>query len=200
MVFKVLIEVGQGGLTAEGTVSSASVVKGLQIVEECEVGLGMGLEWSPVAGKFGFEGGAGAFGEGVVVAVAFGAHALSQFKVLQHVPGRGGRVLASAIGVKDGAGQDPAGGHGLGDGGQNHAGVQGGGGCPAEDGAAVEIDDNHQVEPALAGGEVGDVADQLLSRCRRSGCVLERVGPSDPAGWCGAERRAGDGHGCRPGA
>ena len=39
------------------------------------------------------------------------------------------------------------------------------GGLPADHHAGGQVDDRGQVQPALAGAQVGDVPDQALSRC-----------------------------------
>ena len=78
--------------------------------------------------------------------------------------GGGGGVWAAAIGVDEGVGRDDAGVQGAAQGTGDDLGVEGVGELPAEDGAAVEIEDDGQVEPAFVGGDVGDVADEVGAR------------------------------------
>jgi hypothetical protein len=70
----------------------------------------------------------------------------------------GGGVLAAAVGVEDDAGRGVAGGQGIGEGVGGQFGAQVIGHGVAGDPAGGNVDDGGQVEPALAGGDVDDVA------------------------------------------
>ena len=70
----------------------------------------------------------------------------------------GAGVLAAAVGVEDHPGCGRAGGDGVGQGVGDQVGAQVVGQGPADDPAGGEVDDGGQVQPALPGRDVGDVA------------------------------------------
>ena len=74
------------------------VVEGLDVVEDHEVGLGAG-GGDVFAEAFGFEGGPEAFHGGVVVAVAFAAHALGDVAEVEAVTEGFAGVLAASVAV-----------------------------------------------------------------------------------------------------
>jgi hypothetical protein len=157
-------------------VAAAAIVEGLDVVEDrASRGL-MGREGLTVRQYVGFEGGEDAFGESVVVAVAFGAHALAQAGAGEQGAGFGGGVLAAAIGMEDGAPGYEAGGEGRSEGVGDQLGVQGCGELPAEDGAGEEVEHDGQIKPAFGGGNVGNIADDLGARRERWTRQSQEVG------------------------
>ncbi len=78
-----------------------------------------------------------------------------EYGVLCHVPART-RALEGA--------DDDIGGHALGQ-------------RPAHEHAGVQVDHRRQVEPALAGAQVGDVADELVGGHRAREVPPDQVGP-----------------------
>src|SRR5580693_5958707 len=70
----------------------------------------------------------------------------------------GGCVLAAAVGVEDHAGLGVAGGDRVGQGAGDQLGAQVVREGEPDDAAGGDVDDGGEVEPALPGGEVGDVA------------------------------------------
>ena len=79
----------------------------------------------------------------------------AEYGVLCHVPART-RALEGA--------DDDIGGHALGQ-------------RPAHEHAGVQVDHRRQVEPALAGAQVGDVADELVGGHRAREVPPDQVGP-----------------------
>ena len=178
------------GEVSEGAVAAFAVVEGFQVVEDRGGGDGFGSEGLAVVEEFVFEGGEGAFGEGVVVAIAGGAHALVQAVAGEQLTGEDGGVLTAAIGMEEGVGSDQAGVEGAAQSAGDDLGVERIGELPAEDGAAEEVDDDGEVEPSFAGGDVGDVADEVgAGSLWRSG-LSEQIGRAD---WAKGVRRDPDG-------
>ena len=101
LVLKMTIEEGVWGKITEGAMEAPSVVEGLEVIEECSGGGAFGVEREAIAEDFRFEGSKGAFRKSVVIAIAFGAHALAQAMSGEQLAGDGGGVLAATIGVKD---------------------------------------------------------------------------------------------------
>ena len=100
---EVLIKEGVRREVAERAVRAASVKKRLQIIEDGERGIAFRIEAQGVWKSFIFNGSKGAFCKGVVVTVAFGAHALKQARVFKLLADLRGGVLGAAIGVENGA-------------------------------------------------------------------------------------------------
>ncbi len=96
----------------ESAVAAAAIIEGLEVVEDRAGGGWVRREGLTVWENVGFEGGKEALGESVVVAIAFGAHALAQAGAREQGAGFGGGVLAAAIGMEDGAWSHQAGGEG----------------------------------------------------------------------------------------
>ena len=101
-----------------------------------------------------------AFGLGVIVAMTWPAHALAEAGAGQKSSDLASGILAATIGMKEGffwirpvARAFCKGGHDI--------GLEGVGELPTEDGAAEEIDNHGQIEPALGSGDVSDVADEV---------------------------------------
>ena len=145
-----------------------AVVEGFEVVEDGGGGGGFGDEWGTVNEQLAFEGGEGAFREGIVVAVTGGTHALAQAVAGEEGAGGGGGGWAATIGVEEGVRLDDAGVQRAVQGGGDDLGVEGGRELPAEDGAAEEIEHDRQIKPACAGGDVRDVADEVGAGC--GGC------------------------------
>ena len=75
---EVLKEKAVRGLIAECAVETFAIVEGFEVIKDRGGGGGFGGEGLAVLEELRFEGGKGAFGKGVVVAVTGGAHALAQ--------------------------------------------------------------------------------------------------------------------------
>ena len=156
--------------------SAATVIEGLEVVEDRAGGGLMGREGLTVRQDVGFEGGEDAFGEGVVVAVTLGAHALTQAGAGEQGASFGGGVLATAIGVEDGSRSDQAGGEGGSESVDDQLGVESGGYLPAKDGAGEKVEHDGQIKPAIGDGNVGNIADDLGARRERWTCLSQQVG------------------------
>ena len=127
--------------------------------------------------EFVFEDAVDPLGQRVLVAVGAVGHRAAQLRLAQgRLVGIGG-VLAAAVGVVDGADGGPAGpAHGPVQGGQAAGGVQAGMDVVADDAPGKGIGDQAQVDGALPGGQIGDIADPQLVGGRRFGGVLDPVG------------------------
>ena len=138
-----------------------AIVEGFEVVEDGSGGGGFGSEGLAVFEQLAFEGGEGAFCKGVVVTVTGGAHALAQAAAGEQLAGEDGGVLAAAIGVEKGLRVDQPGVEGAAQGPGDEFGVQAVGELPAEDGATEKIEDDGEVEPSFARGDISNVADEL---------------------------------------
>src|SRR2546423_5382793 len=102
---------------------------------------------------------------------------------------------AAAVGVEDRAGLDVAVPDGHGEGVDDQAGAQVVGGLPADHHAGGQVDDGGQVQPALAGLEVGDVTDQPGARPGGGEVPADQVrafpSAAGRAAWCACTRGAG---------
>jgi hypothetical protein len=163
------------GKKAEGGVSADGVIKSFDVVEDHEGGLRAGGR-DLVVEALGFESGPEGFCGGVIVAIAAAAHALGD---AESVEGRGeavAGVLGTLIAVVNEAGK-PAG--SLGSGAlecfKNEGSFHGGGGGPADDATAIDVDLSGQKEPAFLSGNVGDVRDPDLLWRGRGGSAQQTL-------------------------
>ena len=106
---KVVEEEGVRRSVVKRAVAAFAVVEGFEIVEDGSGGGGFGREGRWVIEEFVFEGGEGAFCKGIAVAVTSGAHALAQVLTGEQLAGWECGVLATAIGMEEGAGLDDPG-------------------------------------------------------------------------------------------
>jgi len=113
--------------------------------------------------------------KGIVVAEARGTHALTEAVACQEGAGDTGGILAATVGVKDGAGGDPAALERATQGAGDQGGMEGGAEFPAQDGSGEEIDHEGEIEPTFLGRDVGDVADELSARSDRWSGLSEEV-------------------------
>ena len=175
--------------------SAEPVVKCFQVIEESQVGMSNGVEDSILRKHFRFERGKKAFSESIVIAVAPGTHTL-----LPTVTGKGladplASVLATTIGVKDSIRKDGAG--GLLNSVDDEIGMEGGGGFPTEHAAAEKVDDDREIKPALFGGKIGYVGNDLLAGSRGRSVFFQEIGRRMSGmirlGGFGPERASGPG-------
>lgn len=109
-----------------------------------------------------------AFHEGVVIAVGSAAHRRKRAGLGQSLAVSAGGVLDAAIGVEDEAGLGLFAQKGHAQGTQDERGVDRRAHVPAHDLARAEVHDCRDKEPALAGADIGDVANpQLVGGGRR---------------------------------
>jgi hypothetical protein len=174
-------------LIAQGAVQPLAVVEDFDVIEQGGVSLlARGKLISLPVDQFQFERAPEGFHDGVVVAVGFAAHGSNRLGQLQRRAILQAGVLNAAIGMKDQArgrltvtqGHVPRG--------QNQRGVDAFTGGPADDLAAVKIQDGGQVKPALRGLNVSDVGQpdlvgssgigQLRQAVGRDGLVVLAVG------------------------
>src|SRR6266511_4602337 len=125
--------------------------------------------------ELGLERGKEAFGHGVIPARTWSPDALAHLMSGEQLAVRGAGVLNAAIGVLN---QPPfrttcCQCHGECGRGQFGAQVVGHG--PADHCAAVGVDDDRQVQPALPRADVGDVAEPFLVRCAGGEVALHEI-------------------------
>ena len=161
----------------------------LAVVERLDVFEHGGLELEPVGpgaavDELFFEGGEERLGDGVVVGVSAGAHRDRDPGLVRGAAERERDVLAALVGVVDQpwVGASAREGHPerVDDQGRAHVG----GHRPADDQPRVGVLDGGEVQPALAGAQVGDVSGPQHVRTRRVEVALDEVGgrgdPGDP--------------------
>jgi len=169
-----MIEVSLRRDHSDGAVPTLPVVEAFDVVEDGGLGNCFGMEGSRIGKHLGFEGGEAAFGEGVVVAITFGTHALSPFS--QSGSKWAARILAASVGMEDRSGMNRHPHAGLVDGPNGLLGAERFGEIPSENEPGEQIHDNRKVEPALGGRNIGDVGYELLSGARRLRGLLQKIG------------------------
>jgi hypothetical protein len=122
------------------------------------------------------EGSKEAFSKGVVVAVSLGAHALEEADSGQQPASPSGGVLTASVGMEESSLGEQARVLGLLEGSSDELRMHGSGEFPSNDATAEKIDDDGEVEPSLAGGDVGDVADDLDAGAGGLSGVFEEIG------------------------
>lgn len=153
-----------GAEHAVGRVSSTGVVEAFDEVEAGGLGLGAGGEVAAVE-QFALERGEEALGDRVVVAVAdrAGGRAYAGFAA---APAEGERrILASLVAVMDRTGARPAVPDRHLERVDDQLGAQVLGDRPSDDLSGEHVQDDGEVEPALAGGHVGDLGGPGPVRC-----------------------------------
>ena len=158
MVLKEAIKEGKGRCFAQGGVKAAAVVKGLDVIENGERGGAVGFKFSALRQGFVLERGKEALCQGIIIAASLRAHALNETGAGQTGAQLPGGVLAAAIRMEESILSNQAGSQGLIQSGNDEIGVKGVGEFPAQDHAAKAVNDHGQIEPALGGGDVGDIA------------------------------------------
>lgn len=99
------------------------------------------------------------FGHGVVIGIALAGHALPDAEAGETLTVSVGGVLDAAVGVEDEAGQRLAAADGHAEGGESEICVDAVGEGVADDLLCAKVFHNSAVEPALAGGDIGNIAD-----------------------------------------
>ena len=99
------------------------------------------------------------FGHGVVIGIALAGHALPDAETGETLTVSVGGVLDAAVGVEDEAGQRLAAPDGHAEGGESEICVDAVGEGVADDLLCAKVFHNSAVEPALAGGDIGNIAD-----------------------------------------
>ena len=99
------------------------------------------------------------FGHGVVIGIALAGHALPDAEAGETLTVSVGGVWDAAVGVEDEAGQRLAAPDGHAEGGESEICVDAVGEGVADDLLCAKVFHNSAVEPALAGGDIGNIAD-----------------------------------------
>ena len=126
--------------------------------------------------QFLFEGAPEGLHGGVVIAAGFATHGREGLALRQSVAEISAGVLAAAVGVEDQFGSRLAMSKRHAPGREDQLGVDVLVHGPADDPTAVDIHDAGQVEPALLGGDVGDVPDPDLIGSARGGQIGQAIG------------------------
>ena len=147
----------RGRAIIQGAVSATRVIEGFDIVEDPQFGERFGWR-NRVAEAFGFQRGDEALSQGIVIGIAFAAHAWSNAPDFQAMLKGIGGILAAAITVVDKTNERSLTGHCVLESrrGQFSEHV-----LPADvsDAAArTAIEGKGQIKPALLGLDVGDIA------------------------------------------
>ena len=176
-----------------------AVVKDFDEIEDGLARLGPGVEMAAVD-EFVFEGAPEGLHGGIVVAVAFAAHGGDGLDVLAGVAIVLAGVLNAPVGMKHQACRGLPVSQGHAPSGQDQFGVDVFTHGPADEPAAVLVQDAGQIKPAFLGGHVGDVAPPDLVGGTRSGqfrqpvggdgLVVVAVGGADPEAAFGASAEA----------
>jgi len=155
--------------------SALAIIERFDVIEDLSAGLGAGAKDTAV-NKFQFKGGPEAFHGGVVVAVGASAHGGDQAGVGEDLTIITTGVLDAAIGVAEQFGRRGAmeqrHGQRVEHQGRIHAFAHG----PADDFAAVEVQDGGQVKPAFLGLDRGDVRRPKLVGRGGLGRLCQAVG------------------------
>jgi len=144
--------------------SASAVVEGFDIVKDCPPGLQLRVEDLALGQHFRFDGSKATFSKGIVIAVAFGAHALLESWTAKKLSDLVAGVLATPVGVEEGIGLDPSAIVGLVNGLNDAIGTEAVRKVPAQDGSGIEVFDDGQIQPALGAADISNVRDQLLAR------------------------------------
>jgi len=156
-------------------VEAAAVVEGFKVVEDSLSGEFFGFEDAVFWEAFTFKAGEKGFAPGVVPAVSCAAHALGEPEGGAEPAELGAGVLAAPVAVEEGSGGARLLDGGFGHGGAYEPGLHVFTELPAEETAAEHVEYDGEVEPAFAGGDVGDVAGVDLAGSGRF-YVFEEVG------------------------
>jgi len=159
---------------ADGGVRADAVVKGFDVAEDGGFGRAAGGEILQVD-ALALEAGEEVFGDGVVAGVAFAGHALADSIALQGLTVGGGGVLDAAVGVEDESRRRFLPAHRHGERREGQLGVDAVPESVADHLFVTKVLDDGEVEPALAGGDVGDVTGPGLVGQRESEIAAQQV-------------------------
>ncbi len=171
MLAEPLLQEANRRAVAQRGVAATPVVERLDVLEQVGLRVGAGRVRRAVH-PLVFEAVEEALGRRVVPAVALATHRCGHAEVTQLGRHGGTCVLTSAIAVKHdsslGLAPEPRHGQGIGDDVRGHARFD----RPADDLAVEQIEDDGQVQPALAGLDVRDIP--RPDSIRRLGCEVTR--------------------------
>ena len=176
------------GQEGQGAVMALPIVEGSDVVEERGAGLGVVREVAAVD-QFEFEGAPEAFHGGDAVAVAATAHGGNQVGASQVGAEVAGGVSDAPVGTEQEVGRRLPMPERQGQGAQDQRSVEVRPRGPADDLAAVNVQDRGEVKPASPGGDVGDVGDPDLIGGSGLGGLAQAIGGDGVlvggCQWCG---------------
>lgn len=137
------------------------IVKGLNVSKNIGLSRNSGVI-SLVVNQLALETGEEVFGDSVVVGIALSRHALSDTQVREALAVSLSSVLDTPIAMEDETGVGPLPVHRHVQGGQRKVGVDAMGECVANNFAGAQILDDGEIQPALGGWNVGNIAHPSL--------------------------------------
>ena len=156
---------------------ATSIVEGFKVVENSSAGDFFGFENTVFREAFAFEAREERLAPGVIPTVPGATHTLAQAECVAELAEFIACILAASITMKEGSGSAWLSGGGLGHGCAYEPGLHVFAELPTEEPSPEHIDYDGQIEPAFAGGDVGDIASVDLARRGRLE-VLKEI-------WCG---------------
>jgi hypothetical protein len=138
------------------------IVEPVDVAANSQVGFVAGVEDSP-PDELGFQGLEECLDDGVVVAIPLAGHRDQDAVLVELGLIIDRAILAAAIGVMDQPCCRPAAGRrmvrGIAQSGRSQVAMQPVAGCPANDPACEQVDNDGEVEPAFAGPHIGDAGE-----------------------------------------
>jgi hypothetical protein len=160
-----------GRMVLQGAMGALAVVKHFDVIEDFPAGSGAGVKGTAID-QIQFEGGPEAFHGGVVIAITPSAHGSDDSGLMEGPAVITAGVLDATIGMQDQANWRMAMGQGHGQRLQDQGGVDVWTHGPADDLAAVEIQDGGQIKPSFLGLNIGNISGpQLVGRGGLGACA-----------------------------
>jgi len=164
------------GYIAERAVAPRRVVERLDVIEDGKLSVTATVRNRLIQSGVGLQSAPERFHRRVVVAITSAAHAPFNASDVERVNVVAVDILAAAIRVME----ESCGGlptlQGIGEGGQDETGMQGGRTGPADDFAAPQIEDGRQIKPAFGRFQVGDVGQPTLIGAGGSRTLGDEIG------------------------
>ncbi len=154
---------------------SFTVIEDLQVFKQVVITIEVILP-SGMVDQFGFEQMEEGLGNGIVPTVALATHALHQAVSLEQGSEGLGRILDPPVGMDDQSLGGPPAGQGLLQGLEHQLLAQGRTHCPTHHPARIQVNEDRQVDPALLGGQIGDVPHPHLVGTGDGEATLQQVG------------------------
>jgi hypothetical protein len=168
------------GKETEGGVETGAVVKGFDVVEDASSGV-EGRGERVVVKAFGFEGGKEAFDAGIVVRICSATHAGNEAVGEEAVAVLGAGVLAPAVTVMKQAGGRFSMVKSHEQGGNREGSMETVSKGPADNTAAVKVQNDGEKEPAISGFQISNIdSPNLIGTGGRSRAQGEMVGGDRP--------------------
>jgi hypothetical protein len=171
---------------------AAQVIEFVVVLRDAGFGLAMGFR-NPAPDQFGFDGLEERLDNGLVIAIALAAHRRPQAVFAQTFLVVVRTVLTTTVAVKDAAQRRGPERDGHFQRADRQIAFHGIADSPADHAPGVQGQDDRQIEPALAGPDMADVASPFLIRSVGSEVAVQRV-------WDNVEGMIAVRHACAPGS